>query len=391
MIADKVIIHGKTINIHTYPRTIGGVQYMYYRARLPKGNGDYLSIQATSIEEVKNQIYFQYNVHAFTPGYNCLDTTIGEALPVWIDIKYSGGRPGTYIRNKSEAKNHILPHLAKIKVRELKQADVQQSMDYLSQILAPSTVHSICSLLRMFMQDYVDRHEIPYNPVMNIRLPVIVTEEIIPLTPDETKTLLEGLEEIGFRPLFAFTLLTAMRIGEVRGLTWDCVDFVRQTISIKQQMIREALVIVPYVKNNNPKTVHFPKVVFDILREVKLTQERRKKDVGEKWSNQENLVFTDETGTGFRYNKLLRAFKSVAVNMGRPNTRIHDLRHTMLSYIWENTHDIEDVLLVSRHKNPLSASVYLHPTRKTQEEAALLISQVATQLNVLSQEQGLFS
>ena len=166
MIADKVIIHGKSINIHTYPRTIGGVQYMYYRARLPKGNGDYLPIQATSIEEVKNQIYFQYNVHAFTPGYNSLDITIGDALPVWIDVKYSGGRPGTYIRNKGQMKNHILPHLAKVKVRELKQADVQQSMDFLSRKLAPSTVHSICSLLCMFMQDYVDRHEIPYNPVM---------------------------------------------------------------------------------------------------------------------------------------------------------------------------------------------------------------------------------
>lgn len=382
MIVDTVTIKGNPVNIHTYLIHRAGKDYTYFRARLNKGDGTFIAVQGKTLEEIRNKIYYQYNVHAFVPSFHNLDITIGEALPQWINQRYGGGRQSTYVRNESAIRLHVIPNIANIKVQALTSGDVQSLMDRLSQKMSASNVHTICSLLRLFLQEYVDRHEIPYNPCDHVRLPVISYTEIVPLTKEEVARLLKGLDETGFRDLFALALLTAMRIGEIRGLTWDCIDFAHRTIEIKQEIITGTCILVPYVKNNNPQKVAFPQEVFDVLLESKRIQDRQKKVYGDAFSNPDNLVFTRDDGRPIPYKKIRNEFKKVVTNMDRADTRIHDLRHTMLSYIWDNTHDIEMVMLISRHKDPLSARTYIHPMQKTREEAAMLISNVAKELNV---------
>ena len=384
MVVDSIVYEGKTINIHTYPRTINGVSYMYYRARINTGATTPQTIHGKTIQECKNQIYHALNIHTFIPGYNNLDITIGEAFPIWLQMRYGNGRPSTLTTFKHEMK-HILNSLADFKVQKTNQADIQSFADSLScepNLLSPSTVHSIISLLRVFFQEYVDRNEIPFNPCDHVRLPVIVTVEVVPLTPNEIEILLYKLSKTGFRDLFALALLTGLRINEVRGLTWDKIDFEHKTILIDQQMLMNTTMLVHYIKNSNPRTRSFPQEVFDLLLETKHIQELQKSQAGSRWSNPDNLVFTTDNGNALTYSRLYRTFKSVVRSMEREKTRIHDLRHTILSYIWEETHDIDQVLEISNHKHRLSAKYYLHPTEKTQNEASEIVSKVARRLNI---------
>jgi integrase len=279
---------------------------------------------------------------------------------------------------------HIIEYTGQKRIQNLSPEDVQSFADHLSSIsLSGVYIHAAISLLKRFLQEYVDRGEIPYNPCLHVQMPTIDTPEASPFTKKDIQIILDNLSGTKYKNAIKLSLLTAMRIGEVLGLTWDKVDFANKTITIDQQIHHGSSEILPYVKNHNPKTVHYPQEVFDLLSEVKQQQDSLARFAGELWDNPSNLIFTTEFGKPIPHPSILEAFKKAAEPTGRKSRRIHDLRHTTLSYIWEDTHDIDKVMQVSRHKNRLSARVYIHPTEKTQEEAAALISSVAKKLNIV--------
>ena len=312
MIVDTVIYKGNNINIHSYTKQAKGTVYTYYRARLIVEKGKTISIQGNTIEECKNKIYYAINIHAFVPGYNNLEITIGEAMPAWLKMRYANGRPSTYIRYKATMK-HIIEYTGQKRIQNLSPEDVQSFADHLSSIsLSGVYIHAAISLLKRFLQEYVDRGEIPYNPCLHVQMPTIDTPEASPFTKKDIQIILDNLSGTKYKNAIKLSLLTAMRIGEVLGLTWDKVDFANKTITIDQQIHHGSSEILPYVKNHNPKTVHYPQEVFDLLSEVKQQQDSLARFAGELWDNPSNLIFTTEFGKPIPHPSILEAFKKAA-------------------------------------------------------------------------------
>ena len=56
----------------------------------------------------------------------------------------------------------------------------------------------------------------------------------MPLDEADTKQFLEAIKGDPFELLFTVTLFTGLRKGEVLGLTWNCVDFLRGTILVEK-------------------------------------------------------------------------------------------------------------------------------------------------------------
>lgn len=80
---------------------------------------------------------------------------------------------------------------------------------------------------------------IPYNPAEDVVLPNMDTnsgsEEIIILTKDNVNTILERFKAM---PQTYYAILTAyytgLRVSEVYGLTWECVDFEKKQITVNK-------------------------------------------------------------------------------------------------------------------------------------------------------------
>ena len=76
------------------------------------------------------------------------------------------------------------------------------------------------------------------NPAIGIN-PIIdgkVKSEKRILSREEMEILLENSQGGMMYPIFVVALGTGMRIGEILGLTWDCIDFDNRVITVKQTL-----------------------------------------------------------------------------------------------------------------------------------------------------------
>lgn len=79
---------------------------------------------------------------------------------------------------------------------------------------------------------------IPKNPTAACVIPRVVAKEIKPLDVPDQKKLFSVLKESRYCSLFIVDIFTGMRVGEIIGLTWDCVDFDNGLIHIEKQIVQ---------------------------------------------------------------------------------------------------------------------------------------------------------
>ena len=107
-----------------------------------------------------------------------------------------------------------------------------------------------------------------------------------------------------------------------------------------------------------------------ILQKVKRTQLENRLRYGEDYVGS-GFVFTDELGQHLKPQAVLRAVKRIVVEMGLPDTRFHDLRH---SYAVASIKSGDDIKTVQENLGHATAAftldVYGHVTEKMKQESA---------------------
>ena len=134
---------------------------------------------------------------------------------------------------------------------------------------------------------------------------------------------------------------TGMRIGELRGLTWSCVNFSQNLVTVKQQIIHTAdkgeMIDEPKTLKSKRKII-VDKDVMNELRDFKYLQSAFAAELGDQFKNEEGFVFTNTFGSfidvsNFRdryFNKMLRV-------AGIPEGfTIHCMRHTHATLLLKN-------------------------------------------------------
>ena len=169
------------------------------------------------------------------------------------------------------------------------------------------------------------------NPADACILPKVVKKEIHPLTDHQVNLLLNLITHNKYRLLYMVYLFTGMRECELLGLKWDCVNFAKGTILIDKQLNKSQKKGGGYSftlpKNGKSRTLSPAPFVMNLLREQKEIQERQKALAGPAWE-ESGLVFTNELGRYVSYRAMYDNFKKVVAQMGYPEIRVHDLRHT---------------------------------------------------------------
>ena len=181
-----------------------------------------------------------------------------------------------------------------------------------------------------------------------------------------------------YENLILTTLFTGLREGEVCGLQWECVNLETGTILVDKQLqsLRKSVrgngdkyALVP-TKNGKERTITAAPYVMDILWQAKKEQDLNRKHNSDLF--QENgLVFTDEFGTRITPQALYRAFKLVVTELGMPQARFHDLRH---SYAVASLKSGDDAKTVQENLGHATAAftldVYGHVTEQMKTESA---------------------
>lgn len=361
--------------------TRSGKQYTYWEARYTTGYNPGTGRQIQRSITGKTQKEVAQKLKAATTAIDEGTYTAPNKMTVaqWLDIwtsEYLGAvKPRTVDNYKGVVRSRIKPGLGAVKLDALNPHTIQSYYNSLSKEgLAPKTVRNLHGILYKALQQAVANGYIKSNPADHCILPRPVRSELKPLDEDMITAFLKAIQGHQFEELFTVTLFTGMREGEALGLLWACVDLSKGTITVDKQLqlirgSRGQYQMVP-TKNSKSRTLALAPTVTATLKRVRLRQLENRLRYGECWEDS-GFVFTDELGRHLSASSVYKAFKKVMEQIGSPETRFHDLRH---SYAVASIQSGDDIKTVQENLGHATAAftldVYGHVIEKMKQESA---------------------
>ena len=304
--------------------------------------------------------------------------TLGKWLDVWVSEYLTGVKPRTADSYKTTVDNHLKPAFGAIK---LATHEIQRFYNSLQKQtdghlpLSAKTIRNINGVLHKALQQAVELGYIRYNPADACKLPRVEDKEIKPLDSDAIAKFLSVIEGHKFQAVYIVTLFCGLREGEVLGLTWDCVDFEKGSITINKQLQRVRRgngahnLVSP--KNGKSRRITPAPSVMAVLQQQKKQQSTWQLAAGPAWENHLNLVFTNELGHNLSSQTIYLHFKKLIKEAGYPDTRFHDLRHSYAVAALQSGDDIKTVQeTLGHHTAAFTLDVYGHVTEQMKRASA---------------------
>lgn len=302
--------------------------------------------------------------------------TVGEWLDIWLNEYTVNVRPATRGAYEEHVRVHLKPYLGRIRLDQLAPHQIQQAYNDLlrKRGLSPKSVKNIHGVLHRALERAV---KVGYLKTNISESAVIPKAEKTPLTTMEdtdVAAFLKAIQGHPFENVMFVTVFTGMREGEVLGLTWDCVDFERNMLLVNKQHNRakgEKEYHFSDLKNSKARTITAAQEVMNVLKRQQELQKHWKKIAGPAWENSKNLVFTNETGRYINNKTLYMTFKRIVKELGMPDLRFHDLRHTYAVNSLRAGDDIKTVQENLGHSTAsFTLSTYAHATPGMKRDSA---------------------
>ena len=257
-----------------------------------------------------------------------VDPKAGQVtLADWVDEAWELAapvRPRTASDRQSRMVNHVLPVFGHMPLTRIDRTAVQRWVNGLTADgYAPATVKKIYETLSAVLRTAVSCERLTRSPCDKVTLPTIGHIEMRCLVPDEVNLLAVTITP-HFELLIRFAAETGLRIGELAGLQGGDYQSTNHTIDVKRQLL----------KDTTPPIYGDPKTAAGI-RSLTLspTLAARVEAVG---AVGHAPVFTSTGGGLLNVSNFRRRHFTPAVSAaGLGHVRIHDLRHSAISW-WIN-------------------------------------------------------
>lgn len=299
--------------------------------------------------------------------------TVKDWAEIWLNEYTSNLKPLTVKQYTTYINNRIVKNMGSVKLTRLDTPIIQRFYNQLTKEgLSPVTIKNIHSILHSMLETAVEVGYMRTNPSNICKLPKSEKKQIKPLENADISKLLEALKGDKYESLYTVDLFTGLRQGELLGLTWDCIDFKKGTMYIYRQLqFNKGSYYFTSLKNGKTRTIVLAPYVLNILRNQKAWQaECQLKSYG-MWNNKDDLVFTNELGGHLTQNYTYRHFKKIVSNIGIPDARLHDLRHTFAVSSLQSGNDVKTVQeALGHHTAAFTLDVYGHVTEEMRKASA---------------------
>lgn len=364
-----------------------GRPYTYWEGRITTGYDTGTGKQRQRYITGKTQAEVRKKMQAIAVDINNGDyhtpskQTVGEWLDTWAATYLNSVKPRTQEIYRAAIRNHLKPALGAVRLELLDTITVQSFYNSLSTpsktrkyALSPKSIKDIHGILHKSLNQAVAVGLIRYNPTDACEIPKIIRKELMPFDENDIRKFLEEIQGSRFEILFTVTLFMGLREGEVLALNWHNIDFQRGTVLINSQLQRfrenQGVYRVVPTKNSKGRTIKPAEKVMALLKRQKAEQAAMRLKTGNAWESSD-FVFTDELGHHFDNSTIYRAFKKAATQIGRPDARFHDLRH---SYAVAAIHAGDDIKTDQANLGHATAAftldVYGHVTEQMKQDSA---------------------
>jgi len=312
--------------------------------------------------------------------------TLGEYLPEWLENSRASLRTSTAYQYGLQIKNHLIPHIGHIKLKDLRLARVERHYaDLLKSGIGVRTVRLVHSVLHKALEKAVNYGLIVRNPAHGAALPAYSHTEMNVLDANQVTQFLIASQGSRYEALYYLAIHTGLRQGELFGLKWTDLQWQSGTFHVQRQVTRVPghgwAFVNPKTKTGR-RTIKLGEGALQVLRLHKENQNLQKATAGNRWK-ENNLVFTSPVGTPGDPSNLRKDFQRVLQEAGLPKIRFHDLRHTAASLLLNNGVPPIVVSKILGHSKPSTTlDVYGHLYVEMQTEAAMIMDDLVTPIPI---------
>lgn len=314
----------------------------------------------------------------------------------------------TYHSKKGLMYNYIIPLIGDVKLEELTprlmdkfyqsllkvKAKAVKNRKPRSEYLTIHTVREIHKFLRSAFNQAVKWELMARNPVLNATLPKEEHKKREIWTAETLRHALEVCDDDILALAINLSFACSLRMGEMLGLTWDCIDISEESLKennasiyVNKELQRVNKDIMEVLDNKDiirifpqtftrtttslvlksPKTktsvrkIFLPTTVANMLVERKKQLDEMKDIFGDEYVDYD-LVFCHSSGRPMEGQVITRALKKLIVENDLPDIVFHSFRHASITYKLKwNGGDMKSVQGDSGHaRMDMVADVYSH-------------------------------
>ena len=306
------------------------------------------------------------------------ELTLADWLESWMENIVQPTRAETTVYGYQKIiDNHLIPALGDIPLLKLTPMDIQQYYIQVQQAanLSNNTLRRHHDLLSSSLRSAVRQDKLLVSPMDRVEPPRAKQKEASYYRPDELKRLYALIEGHPLELCAKLAGSLGMRREEICGLKWECIDYQRQLLFIREARTAFGATIV----QKETKTRSSVRTLFlseDMLRLLQAEQERQKElyRSGQLQTPSEFVVL-DHKGLPYSPNALSLAFTRFVKKNGLPRVTLHGLRHSFATVASFQGVPLFDIGKALGHSTPATTGrIYTHLVDHTHEETLMKVS-----------------
>lgn len=364
-----------------------------YRARYTY-NGKRVSIYDKNLKALQKKLRdatyeMEHGIHA-KPERLVLD----KWYNIWLEeYKMQTVKNLTIKSYNNTYKKHIQEDLGKKKISDIRPEHIQKTLNnMLRKGYANGTIELTSIVLGDMFKQAVKNEILIKNPMTAVVIPrrqEVVKQKV--LSKVEQEMFLENIKGTPQEALFVLGFSTGMRIGELTALTWEDIDFTKNTISITKSMnynSPNSFTLNTPKTQSSLRTIPVVGNVMKLLKKHKLKQAEVKLKMGNKWEvvgEMDSLIFTNGVGHPLgncqvkwiiknNIKRINKMEEQKAKQEGRENFLIneftpHVMRHSFATRALENGIPPKIVQEILGHSSiTMTLDLYTHALPETKKE-----------------------
>ena len=327
------------------------------------------------------------------PQCKTLNDLLSEYVSLYGKNKWAFS---TYQANIARIENYITPLIGSMKLQDITPLVIEK---YYQQLLkyeavdpkfgtrkhtyvSPSTIRDIHKILRSAFEQAVKWKMVEMNPCIHATRPEYLPKKREIWTADTLFHALEVCDDPRLRLCINLSFSCSLRLGELLGLTWDCVDITPESIEaghasiyINKELQRVSISTLDTLESkkviqrfptmtsrcttvqilkepktsSSVRTVFLPKTVAEMLVAYKADQDNVKEALGDEYTDY-NLVVAGPLGLPTEHTTINTALNRLIKKNNLPKVVFHSFRHSSITYKLKlNGGDIKSVQGDSGH------------------------------------------
>lgn len=354
-------------------------------------NGETYTRNSYNLKEIIQQMEdLRYEVKHGLKGKGD-NVTLDAWFDVWLNVhKKKSIKETTHARYYDFYQRYIKKQIGRHKLANINPLILEHLFQKMADDdYSTKTIRDVYNILNAMFKYAIHNRLIAFNPCAGVCLPKTKTKEIRVLTIAEQKEVLEHAKGRLYENLIITALGTGMRAGELLGLTWDDIDFVKREIHVNKTLVHVKDVNTgKYTfKYQTPKTkngirdIPLQDSVCKALKKqhVQLKEMKMAANNWEPLAGFENLVFVGKNGKPTTVHTFQVALEWIEKSINKERMRIaeetnttyepiphfhpHALRHSFATRCFDAGLDVKTVQMFMGHfSTSITYDTYVHLT-----------------------------